>query len=202
MRGFLLGLSMGTACLLTCGPIYVSYLMQRSGKGFRLALKDILGILVGRFIGYSIFGSLAGLIGVKVAIRTRPVVVAVAYLLSAAFLVITCFSTWHGNARCGLPRFMRLTGQPVVLGLVTGINFCPPFFVAFTEAVISSGALVGMMFFVSFFFGTSSLMTLLFIFGGLPGKSISRTVGVFASLVVAAWLFSSAVVIIAQLLGV
>ncbi len=192
---------MGTACLLTCGPIYASYLMQQGGKGYRLALRNVLGIFIGRFIGYSIFGSLAGLLGAKVAIRNRPIMMAIAYLLSASFLVITCISTRRGEDRCSLPRFMRLTKQPVLLGLVTGINYCPPFLVAFTKAMISGGVFLGTMFFVSFFFGTSVLMMPLVMFGGLPSKSTFKTIGVIASLVVAAWLFISAIFIIVRFLG-
>jgi|WetSurMetagenome_2_1015567.scaffolds.fasta_scaffold57775_2 sulfite exporter TauE/SafE len=192
---------MGTACLLTCGPIYAAYLIQQGGKGYRLALRSMLGIFIGRFIGYSIFGSLAGLIGAKVAICNRPIMMAIAYLLSAAFLVVACISTRHDEGRCSLPRLMRLTRQPVLLGLVTGINYCPPFLVAFTKAIISGGVFRGTMFFVSFFFGTSTLMMPLFMFGGLPGRSAFRTIGVIASLIVAAWLFASAIFIIVRLLG-
>ena len=200
-QGFLLGLSMGTVCLFTCGPIYASYLMRQGGKGYGPALRNMLGIFVGRFIGYSIFGSLAGLIGTKAAIRNHPIMTVIAYLISGTFLVLTSISGRRGESGCSMPRVAKLTKQPALLGLATGINYCPPFLVALAYAVISGGIIVGTLFFVAFFFGTSVMMVPLFMFGVLPGRRTFRVIGVIASLVVAAWLFISAISIIAGFRG-
>jgi len=113
---------MGTTCLLTCGPIYGTYLLQQKGTGLRLAGGRILKILLGRFLAYSLFGSIAGLLGAKVTINHRPILIVIANFLCALLLVIVSILNWRDESGCSSPRYAFLTKNPMLLGIITGIN--------------------------------------------------------------------------------
>ena len=62
IEGFILGISTGTLCLVTCTPIYIPYLMSEDRKFGRNFIK-VFEISAGRFFSYIAFGALAGFLG-------------------------------------------------------------------------------------------------------------------------------------------
>ncbi len=195
IQGLLLGLTMGTTCLVTCGPIYGPFLMQRQ-RGTQRILLALMELCAGRFVAYAIFGAFVGLIGTKATLLHRPIFTFIAYSLAAAFLVASALASNQFEKGCISRRWARYITRPFILGAITGINLCPSFLVATTKAVLLGGIWAGMLFFMFFFVGTSFYMLPLCVFGILAGNRILRIVSRVASITVAIWLATSAVLIL------
>jgi sulfite exporter TauE/SafE len=190
-QGFLLGLAMGTTCLVTCGPIYSSYLLQHN-RSFSKGFLAVLELSVGRLITYAAVGAIAGAIGTKATMAHRPTLGAIAYILSAAILILSTIATFRLEKLCSFSRFSAFARNPFLLGMATGINLCPSFLVAFTKAVFLSGAAAGIIFFISFFAGTSIYMLPLSALSVLSKRKLFRVLGGVAAIGVSIWLLISA----------
>jgi sulfite exporter TauE/SafE len=151
-----------------------------------------LEISAGRFITYLLVGALAGLVGSQFSIENKEYFTIAAYLLFSAFLLISVFRTRKCEGGCTLPKWNRFTEYPILLGIVTGINVCPSFLLAFSRSVTLSGPLAGMLFFAAFFLGTSIFMVPLSFVGMLGRKKLFRTIARMAAVLVAAWFTFSA----------
>jgi len=199
-EGFALGLSTGLLCLTTCGPIYSPYLMQR-GSGWVQSFVNLLKISFGRFLTYTLFGIVAGIIGKETSqiSNYRDYFTAAAYIFFSIFLFISAFRTRWREKGCAVSRWGRFADSPFMLGVLTGINFCPSFLLALTRAVDLSGALSGAMVFIGFFFGTNIYLLPIGVFGVLANKKITRTISVISSLGVGIWFITQAGVSINRL---
>ena len=182
VNGFVLGLSLGGTCLVTCGPVYAPYLMMRQVKPLRsvLALLEISG---GRLIAYAAVGAVVGWLGLQFAPGQKDVVVAVGYALVAAMLLTSAYGEQKKSHRCAVPRVTKITHRPFVLGLVTGINLCPPFLGAVVSAADLSGPLAGALVFTAFFAGSTVWL--------LPvttaGREQMRRVAMWGAVLVGIW---------------
>jgi len=87
----------------------------------------------------------------------------------------------------------KFTKSAFILGILTGINFCPSFLIALSKAVDLSGALSGMMLFLGFFFGTSVFLMPLAFIGQISKVSRMKLVARYASILVAVWFTFSGV---------
>lgn len=190
-EGFMLGLTTGHICLATCGPVYSSFLMQQNSSLARYFWAT-LEISAGRFITYLLVGALAGLVGSQFSIEHKEYFTIAAYLLFSAFLLISVFRTRKCEGGCALPKWNRFTEYPILLGIVTGINVCPSFLLAFSRSFTLSGPLAGMLFFAAFFLGTSIFMVPLSFIGMLGRKKMFRTIARIAAVLVAIWFTFSA----------
>jgi sulfite exporter TauE/SafE len=186
VEGFLLGLATGHLCVATCGPIYAPFLMQKNQGGLKGSLLSVLKISAGRFIAYGLFGLVAGAIGQEVSGVNRTWFTIVSFLLLSVMLLNSAFNARKKNhATCGVTRWGKVVSNPLLLGIVTGINFCPSFLIALTEAFHLSGPISGFFLFTSFFVGTNVYMLPLSIFGVLGNKNYFRYAAIAASLIVA-----------------
>lgn len=192
VQGALLGLATGHICLASCGPVYLPYIAQKKRSGLG-SLRIILEISAGRFISYAAFGLLAGMFGTHIAQDNRMWFTVVAYILLSVYLLVAAFRSHRCERGCAITRFQRFTEWPVLLGIVTGINFCPPFMIALVKAVDLSGAIAGMLLFTGFFAGTTIFLIPFSMIGILGSKKYFRTVARVASVVVAVWFFGVAV---------
>ncbi len=177
MSGFLLGLASGTSCLAFCAPVLVPYLVAE-GRGAWRSVPLLARFLVGRLLGYLLFGLAAGLAGSMVTRGPRREVG-----FGLAFLALAALLIWYGfgrssrpNAGCvadGRTRALRRWAArwpgalPVLLGLLTGLNLCPPFALAIAGAAERGGAGASVWFFTTFFLGTSVFFVPLPGLGGL-----------------------------------
>jgi sulfite exporter TauE/SafE len=185
-EGFLLGLATGTTCLATCGPVYAPYLMQY-GRSLPKSLLAVLELSAGRFISYLVVGAAAGLLGRQVDFEEKRLFTAAAYSLFSIFLLVTVFRT-HRRDRCyRTGRWAGIIDRPLVLGILTGINICPPFLLALTKAVSGSGPVAGMTLFAAFFAGTSIFLVPLSVFGLFGTRSQLRSVARLVAIAVSAW---------------
>lgn len=186
IEGLGLGLATGTACLASCGPIYVTYLLGERRSGAE-SLRVILLLNAGRFAAYAAFGALVGSLGGFVPYSVRIPVAYSGYILFSAYMVLSVIRVHKACAGCDISRLMRITGSPLLLGILTGFSICPAFLIAITGAFHSSGALSGVMLFLGFFAGTTVYMLPFSILGLLTKKRYLTTVARVAGVVVAAY---------------
>lgn len=165
MSGFLLGLANGATCLATCAVVLVPLFL---GEGRRVGENSWLlaRFLAGRLAGYLLFGLLAWAANWLVLRDSdaRSVVFAVVYFLLAMMMLAygmgklslgTCAITPRElRARFGRTAWLRPL-LPVLFGLLTGMNLCPPFLLAFANAALNGTLAGSLLFFLAFFMGTS-----------------------------------------------
>jgi sulfite exporter TauE/SafE len=197
MTGFLLGLANGTSCLAFCAPVLAPYLVAE-GRG-TISSALLLGrFMLGRLLGYLLFGLAAGLLGAAVAAGPRrEAVFGLAYLgLAGVLLFYGLTRATQPSALCPasgrVGRLGRLATRwpqvlPVLLGLLTGLNLCPPFALALAGAAESGSVAGSVLFFATFFLGTSVFFLPLPGLGALRRFETLRTVARLATAVVGAY---------------
>jgi len=188
IEGALLGLTLGASCLITCGPVYASLIMQKE-HSVRSATKTVLYLSLGRFLSYSLFGIGAGLLGsvVNDYIETETFVI-ISYILLAIYLIYSAFQQGkHEKNGCPAVKLSKFTGNPFLIGVITGISICPSFLGALTRSFDLGGALGGMMLFVGFFAGTTLYLLPMGALSYFTRKRIFRLIAIFASILVSLW---------------
>jgi sulfite exporter TauE/SafE len=186
IEGFLLGLAMGTTCVATCGPVYVPYLMQYQ-RSLGKSLLAVGELSAGRFISYGIVGAAAGQFGRHADFAGKGLLTAAAYGLFSIFLLIATFRTHRRDRLCSTGRWAVIIDRPLILGMLTGINICPPFLLALTKAVCGPGPIAGMALFAAFFVGTSVFLLPLSVFGLLGGQRLFRSVARCGAVAISVW---------------
>ena len=191
-EGFFLGLSLSMTCIGTCGPIYSAYLLQRKTTwlGSFIILLKLSGA---RFIAYALFGVLAGTFGREIGQFNRTWFTITAYLLFSTFLIISAVRTHRKETGCQMKKWSRFVESPFLLGLVTGINFCPSFLIAVTKAVHLSGPVPGVLMFIAFFFGSNLPLFAFAVFGVMGNNKIIRKIGIISAIAVGVWFIKEAV---------
>jgi sulfite exporter TauE/SafE len=197
MHGFLLGLANGTTCLAVCAPVLVPYLMGEAKTGVA-DVAVLLTFLGGRLAGYLAFAVLAWSVGAL----AQPRAASFPLLIALAWLVLGALMVWYGLTRpraiCAgsaagrLGRWKPLAGSPLLpaaMGFLTGLNVCPPFLLAFTEAAAAPGLAGSLLFFLAFFLGTSVFFLPFPFLGGLRRHAALQTVGRLAAVLVGVFYF-------------
>ena len=186
IEGLLLGFSTGTICLFTCTPIYLPYLLTEERK----ILKSLLAvgeISIGRFVSYLAFGAIAGFAGANISQVNRELFTSIAYILLSVYLILSAVRTHQKAKHCHIPKAARFTRNAILLGVLTGINFCPAFLIALSKAVDLGGPLSGMMLFLGFFFGTSVFLIPLAFVGLLSKINEMKVIARIASVLIGVW---------------
>ena len=192
-EGFLLGIATGTTCLATCGPIYAPYLML-SANSLRTSLLTLLEISAGRFFTYLLVGFIAGLMSKSLnLLGNRSWFTATAYIAFSLYLIYTAFRTHRRKHCCQTSKWQSLVQRPIVIGLLTGINFCPSFFLAFSKAVSLSGPVAGMALFGAFFVGTSLFLLPLSFFGMFGQQAVFKRIAQVCAVGVGLWFIGQGV---------
>jgi sulfite exporter TauE/SafE len=209
-EGFALGLAGGTACLATCAPVLLPYLLAE-GERPRRSLLALGQFLAGRLAGYLAFGVLAWLLGLTLLQdpRRRAIFMGVAYLVLAVALAIYGFGRLE--ARCAAEPASKVLDRlrarwpealPACLGLLTGLSLCPPFLLAITRGADAGGLVGSLAFFAAFFVGTSLYLAPLPLVGLLRRPDAIRTVARLAAGVVGVYFaYLGLVALLGGLLG-
>lgn len=193
MHGLILGLSNGTACLSTCAPVMLPYLLH-GGKSVKQNYMCLLRFLFGRLAGYICASIVAWLLGRAFLhdIAVRSWTLAISYILLSATLVL--YSLKQRKHKCSFLCMDRLllgfvnrqsVFYPVLLGFLTGVNICPPFLIAIAEAASASGILESILFFAMFFIGTSVFFLPLPFLGLLRKSEALKTIGLLTLFIIA-----------------
>jgi len=194
----LLGFSSGLMCLASCGPVLLPALAA-AGTGWR-GTGALLGtFLAGRLVGYLGFATLAWALGLALPLpaRANGLVFAVVHLGLAVALVLwavlprrpraaPCPQGVAVSRRVALARRFQALG-PAVMGLLTGLNLCPPFIAAGVRAAEGRSLPGALAFFVLFFVGTAVWFLPFLGLAGLRRFTAIGTVARFTAVVVAAY---------------
>jgi sulfite exporter TauE/SafE len=190
LDGFILGLSNGVACIATCAPVLIPYLLGE-GKGIVRNYWVTGQFLFGRLLGYLLFAGFAWTISSTILqeVVLRNIIIGIAYILFSVLLIFYGFFMNNNNsckAACNKNKYERLLAispalLPVAAGLATGLSFCPPFLLAFTGATEQTSLVMSLLFFFSFFLGTSLLFVLAPFVGVLSRFSVLQIVGKMAA---------------------
>ncbi len=185
-EGFVLGLTLGVSCLGTCLPVLLPYLF-----GEHRALKKNIGgvvlFLLGRLVGYIIFGTIAGAVGSQLPLTVRQPLTGAAYIILSGLLFFQAFRRINIEESCPAKRWQRLAANPLIFGLLLGLNPCPAFLLATSRAIEYGGPLAGAILFIGFFLGTSVFFLPVGFFGGLAKLKLFRWIARGLALLIGLW---------------
>jgi len=192
-EGFLLGLATGTTCLVTCGPVYAPYLVQYN-RTLPENLLAICELSAGRLLTYLLVGAAAGMLGSRIRFDGKDLFTAAGYLLFSLFLLFTVFRTHKRDQCCSTGRAKGISDRPLILGVLTGINMCPPFLLALTKAFNGAGPAAGIVLFLAFFMGTTIFLLPVSAFGLLGSRKVFRSIARWGACAVSVWFIALAIV--------
>jgi sulfite exporter TauE/SafE len=205
LDGFILGLSNGMACIAICAPVLVPYLLGE-GKGIVSNYWVTGQFLFGRLSGYLLFAVLAWTVSSAILQETgqRSLIIGIAYILFSGLLIFYGFfkkTNASCKAACSPNKYKRLLAfwpsfLPVAAGFATGLNFCPPFLLAFTGAIEQTSLLAAMLFFFSFFLGTSLLFGLAPFVGGFKRFPVLQITGKMAAGIIGLYYLYQGIILI------
>lgn len=197
MQGFVLGLSSGAVCAAYCAPVLVPYLLGE-GRGVLQNFSALAQFLLGRLLGYLAFAFLAWGLNQSILRDTgqRTLLIGSAYVvLSVALILYSLFRTGRACRAAGdrgVANRLRGTWPALVLfvaGLATGLNFCPPFLLAVTTAAEQASLAQSVLFFLTFFLGTSVFLIPAPFLGLMRGVSALPIIGKMAAGLIGAYYF-------------
>jgi len=189
-QGFLLGLALSPTCLGVCLPLLVPYFGAEK-RQLTTNWKAFVFFLAGRLVGYSLMGIIAGWLGqeiilqVQAAQQLESIVFLLIGLLLISFAAVKSFPHWS------FCRFLNKNiicdRTPGVMGVLTGINICPPFVAALFDAAQTGGPGGGALVLIAFFLGTSLILLPLPMVGLLAKEEAMQVAGRIAAGLVGGW---------------
>jgi sulfite exporter TauE/SafE len=154
LQPLLAGFSTGLFCSTTCLPFIAPYLVSE-GRAFRATLRIMLEFIGGRFIGYVLFGAVFGYLGERITGRAINTAVIVSMMLASWLLILYAAGVLKPAASlCGIRGFAG-RGIPALMGLLMGVNVCPPFLLSVAYVFTLHSAWKGVAYFVVFFAATT-----------------------------------------------
>ena len=199
-QGFLLGLSSGVTCLASCAPVLLPLLVGVRGGARRQGV--LVGeYLAGRLAGYLCFGVLAwfGAQWVPGDLTGSPALKGGLYLSMGVLMLVhgVCVFRKAGGAPAPRPEARHAgcavspwrvrtwlarwpAAIPAALGLLSGLNVCPPFVVALAQGSLAGNLAGVLLFFLSFFLATALFFVPLPLLGALSRRTGAMWVAAFA----------------------
>ena len=181
---FILGLSSGSACLVTCGMVLFPYLMSGSA-GIRRISIDLTLFLFTRLLIYFILATLAWYFG-QTLFTTKVVRNIVPGILYTVFAVILIWQSIDKNRKKDCPAGIARTINnkkmvPVFLGIVNSLGFCPALILILTKGATQVTLIQSYSAFLAFFAGSSIWFIPLPFVGKFRKKEILQTIGILAT---------------------
>lgn len=181
---FILGLSSGTACLVTCGMIMFPYLMA-GAAGTRRIVIDLSAFLLTRLLVYLMLATFAWYFGQ--AIFSSAIVHT--FLPGILYVVFAALLIWYGigkNRKKACPaKIVRTVDNhrliPVLLGIVNSIGFCPALLIIITKGATEGTLVQSYLAFLAFFAGSSLWFLPLPFAGKIRKREVIGTIGIFAT---------------------
>lgn len=183
-EAFILGLSSGSACLVTCGMVMFPYLMSDSANVKRIA-TDLSLFLFTRMIIYFLLATFAWYFGQTIFSNpvVRNIVPGILYMVFAVMLVWYSFSK---NTSTVCPaKILKVVNNrrlvPVFLGVVNSLGLCPALLIIMTKGATQMTIHQSYIVFMAFFLGSSLWFLPLPLAGKLRRKEVLKTIGVLAT---------------------
>ncbi|HNY10815.1 MAG TPA: sulfite exporter TauE/SafE family protein [Candidatus Wallbacteria bacterium] len=188
VKAFLLGISSGVTCLFTCAPALIPFVLGE-GRGISKNFLILINFLIGRLAGYILTGILAWYVTRPVFqnIVVRDLLTGLSFIALSSLLIFYFIKGSHFNNKASCPnqKLMSLTpadiGMCLSLGFFTALTPCPPFFLAIFEVSNGPGVFAAIIFFISFFVGTSIYFTFIPFAGSLCGNRHAKAIGRMAA---------------------
>jgi cytochrome c biogenesis protein CcdA len=184
LDSFILGLSSGSACLLTCGMVMFPYLMAGSA-GTRKIIADVSFFLLARLIVYSVLVTLAWYFG-KVLFTST---IFSNYISGTLYILFSVMLIWYSISRTRKPdcpakiintvQNKRLI--PVILGIVNSLGFCPALLLMLTKSATQENILQGYLALLCFFAGSALYFIPVPLAGIIKRKKLFETIGILAT---------------------
>jgi len=181
---FILGLSSGSACLVTCGMVMFPYLMAGSAGVKRIAI-DLSLFLLTRLVIYFILATLAWYFGQAIFSNqvVRNVVPGILYIVFSVMLVWYSISN-NRNQECPAKIVNTVNDRrliPIFLGIVNSLGFCPALFIILTKGATQGTLIQSYITFLAFFIGSSIWFMPLPLAGKIRKKEVLKTIGILAT---------------------
>lgn len=189
LEGLTLGLSAGIYCVGACLVFFMPYLLVEGRKRVSENAGKISLFMLGRLIAYIAFALIVGFMGSLYrnifTIRFSNICLIAASLL---MLVYSLAHNFKDPGFCaGLVKRFSLIRMPFFLGLLTGLNPCPPFLVGAARLWTLNNILGGVILFIAFFLGTSVYMVPLAFISYLNQGERIRRIGLMVALISSLW---------------
>jgi hypothetical protein len=133
--------------------------------GFRPHARYLSAFLAARLLGYMLFAVVAWEAGMLASMLPAPrlLLMGAVYVLLAGVLLGYAYSARHSCAQsCTESKLVQIADKrnrgvvgAASLGLLTGLNLCPPFVAAGIRAAQMGSLAAALLFFAAFFVGTS-----------------------------------------------
>ena len=155
LSALVLGFSTGLTCLATCAPFYLPYLIAEERK-LKINFWQLIQLMLGRLTGYLSFGLLVSLAGQKLNVGWINTLSTVSLGLLAGFLILYSLNFFQTKLHPWLCRFQSARVKPpFLIGLLTGLNFCPPFLISLNYLFVLGNPQAGIIYFLVFFLATN-----------------------------------------------
>lgn len=189
IESLLLGLSVGPICLAYCSPIVVPLLSSSTTPKLSAGSLTLFMFLTGRFVGYILIGIIVGIIGNNIHQYAKGCLFGIiSTILGLTLLYFSLQKNFPGMKLC---KLIKNNGSRkiflILMGFLTGLNLCPPFFAAIVGA-ISTGTLLGsIIYFSVFFVGTAIFFPITIFFGLLSKIDSVRIIANICMMISGAW---------------
>lgn len=150
--GISAGLSVGVFCISSCLPVFLPVLLSEK-RNVKKSFWAVLEFSAGRLVGYLLFGLLFGWLGQVIRSGWIHTIASLGNLWMGVVLILYGLGQIDKKICSLLPHSQ--VRWPLVLGLLTGVNVCPPFIASLTHVFNLRSAISSGIYFVSFFVGTS-----------------------------------------------
>lgn len=177
IKPILLGLANGYFCFGYCFPAVFPYFL--SVENLKRGLKLIFYFLLGRLIGYLLFGLLFSLLGKSLSlINFSNLLIPLLYIFISLLLISygIIFSFPHISFCQILKREFHSNFYFLFLGFIMGINICPPFLLSLINVIEMAKVIKGILFFLLFFLATSFYFFPLIFFSFLTRYKITKVI--------------------------
>lgn len=189
-EAFVLGLSMGPACLGYCSPVFIPLVAAERHSSWRDTAGIVGLFLLGRLAGYSLVGIVIGILGTFFLTGISAPVWGVVRI-TMGILMIVFGMTVDGTGMKWCPAQWRGRKSllfSAALGLLTGLNLCPPFGVAITGAAATASVAKAVYYFWAFFAGTAIYFVPFVLISPIARKDAFRQVARICLFLAGIWL--------------
>jgi hypothetical protein len=181
---FILGISSGSACLVTCGIVMFPYLMSGSADVKKIS-ADLSMFLATRFIVYFLLATIAWYSGQALFSNmvVRNIVPGILYIVFAVMLVRYSI-TRKRERNCPAKIINSVSNRkliPLFLGIVNTLGLCPALFLIITKGAAQGTLLKSYLDFLAFFAGSSLWFLPVPIAGRIKKKEVLETIGILAT---------------------
>lgn len=162
VAGYLAGLSVGVYCLGLCLPVFLPILLSKK-RNIKKSFWLVVEFSLGRLLGYLFFGLIFGWLGQTIKSNLVHQIVSLANLWLGILMIL--YSLKIIDKKFCPTRLFNYLKWAFLVGFLTGVNICPPFLASLTYVFNLRDAFLSLIYFFSFFLGTSTYIVPAAIFG-------------------------------------